>query len=73
MFYGVPVWIIPGLLRAISAEALGTRLTRAQKVKPNMAEIEGILARHSQSPYVRGQQNFYVFLYFPSENLEKNR
>ena len=26
MFYGVPVWIIPGLLRAISAEALGTRL-----------------------------------------------
>ena len=23
-----------------------------------MAEIEGILARHSQSPYVRGQQNF---------------
>jgi hypothetical protein len=34
------------------------RLTRAQKVKPNMAEIEGILARHSQSPYVRGQLNF---------------
>jgi hypothetical protein len=29
MFFGVPVvpvWIIPGLLRAISAEALGTRL-----------------------------------------------
>ena len=26
VFYGVPVWIIPGLLRAISAEALGTRL-----------------------------------------------
>jgi hypothetical protein len=42
-------------------------------VKPNMVEIEGILARHSQSPYVRGQQNFYVFLYFPSENLVKNR
>jgi hypothetical protein len=33
------------------------RLTRAQKVKPNMAEIESILARHSQSPYVRGQLN----------------
>jgi hypothetical protein len=39
-----------------------------------MAEIEGILARHSQqSPYVRGQQNFYIFLYFPSKNLVKNR
>jgi hypothetical protein len=36
-----------------------------------MAEIEGILARHSQSPYVRGQLNFYIFLYFPSENLAK--
>jgi hypothetical protein len=42
-------------------------------VKPNMAEIEGILARHSQSPYVRGQQNFYIFLCFPSKNLVKNR
>ena len=38
-----------------------------------MAEIEGILARHSQSPYVRGQQNFCIFLYFPSKNLVKNR
>ena len=38
-----------------------------------MAEIEGILARHSQSPYVRGQQNFYIFLNFPSKNLVKNR
>ena len=39
-----------------------------------MAEIEGILARHSQSPYVRGQQNLYfLFLYFPSKNLVKNR
>ena len=38
-----------------------------------MAEIEGILARHSQSHYVRGQQNFYIFLYFPSKNLVKNR
>jgi hypothetical protein len=47
------------------------RLTRAQKVKPNMAEIEGILARHSQSPYVRGQLNFYIFLCFPSKNLIK--
>jgi hypothetical protein len=40
-----------------------------------MAEIEGILARHSQSPYVRGQQNFdifpSIFLYFPSKNLIK--
>jgi hypothetical protein len=42
-------------------------------VKPNMAEIEGILARHSQSPYVRGEQNVYIFLYFPSKNLVKNR
>jgi hypothetical protein len=39
--------------------------------EPNMAEIEGILARHSQSPYVRGQLNFYIFLYFPSKNLIK--
>jgi hypothetical protein len=36
-------------------------------MKPNMAEIEGILARHSQSPYVRGQLNVYIFLYFPSK------
>jgi hypothetical protein len=42
-------------------------------VKPNMAEIEGILARHSQSPYVRGQLNFYIFLYFRSKNQVKNR
>jgi hypothetical protein len=42
-------------------------------MKPNMAEIEGILARHSQSPYVRGQLNVYIFLYFPSKNLVKNR
>jgi hypothetical protein len=46
-------------------------LIPAQKVKPNMAEIEGILARHSQSPYVRGQLNFYIFLYFPSKNVLK--
>jgi hypothetical protein len=38
-----------------------------------MAEIEGILARHSQSSYVRGQLNCYIFLYFPSKNLVKNR
>jgi hypothetical protein len=38
-----------------------------------MADIEGTLARHSQSPYVRGQQNFSIFLYFPSKNLVKNR
>jgi hypothetical protein len=50
--------------------ALG-RLTRAQKVKPNMADVEGILARHYQSPYVDGQPNFYIFLYFPSKNLIK--
>ena len=37
-----------------------------------MAEIEGILARHSQSSYVRGQQNFYIFLYSQSKNLVKN-
>ena len=33
------------------------RLTSARKVKPNMAEIEGILVRQFQSPYVRGQLN----------------
>jgi hypothetical protein len=36
-----------------------------------MAEIEGILARQFQSPYVRGQLNFYIFLYFPSKSLVK--
>ena len=36
-----------------------------------MAEIEGILAHRFQSPYVRGQLNFYIFLYFPSKNLIK--
>ena len=44
----------------------------SSKSEANMAEIEGILARHSQSPYVRGQQNFYIFLYIPSKNLVKN-
>jgi hypothetical protein len=29
-------------------------------VKPKMADFEGILARHSQSPYPRGQ-TFFVF------------
>jgi hypothetical protein len=46
-------------------------LIPAQKVKPNMAEIEGILARQFQSPYVRGQLNFYIFLYFPNKNVLK--
>jgi hypothetical protein len=36
-----------------------------------MADVEGILARHYQSPYVDGQPNFYIFLYFPSKNLIK--
>jgi hypothetical protein len=34
-----------------------------------MEEIEGILARHSECPYVRGQLNLYIFLYFPIKNL----
>jgi hypothetical protein len=31
-----------------------------QKVKPKMADFEAILARHSQSPYLRGQ-TFFIF------------
>ena len=44
-------------------------------MKPNMEEIEGILAiaRHSECAYVRGQLNLYIFLYFPSKNLVNNR
>jgi hypothetical protein len=34
MFFGVPVWIIPGLLRAISAESLGTRLANPLNNNP---------------------------------------
>ena len=45
MFYGVPVWIIPGLLRAISAEALGTRLLMIQ-ISENLLNFKGPVIKY---------------------------
>ena len=50
------------------------RLTPAQNVKPNMAEIEAIPGRHSQSPMQtdpRGQLGAGIFLSF--KNYEGER
>ena len=50
------------------------RLTPAQKVKPNMAEIEATPGRHSQSPMQtdpRGQLGAGIFLSF--KNYEGER
>ena len=55
MIVACHIWHLTRTSDTLSLNYIHGRLTSARKDKPNLAEIESVLVRQFQFPYVRGQ------------------